>query len=62
MAVSKMTGARGLRAILEGVLQPVMFYVPSNGDITKVIVTRESVLGEAPPRVLQARGGRERSA
>ena len=62
MAVSKKTGARGLRAILEGVLQPVMFDVPSNGDITKVIVTRESVLGEAPPRVLQARGGRERSA
>ena len=62
MAVAKKTGARGLRAILEGVLQPVMFDVPSNGDITKVIVTREAVLGEAPPRVLQARGGRERSA
>ncbi|QIK61935.1 ATP-dependent Clp protease ATP-binding subunit ClpX [Leucobacter viscericola] len=59
MAVAKKTGARGLRAILENVLQPVMFDVPSDDDITKVIVTRESVLGEAPPRVLQARSGRE---
>ncbi|QIM18457.1 ATP-dependent Clp protease ATP-binding subunit ClpX [Leucobacter coleopterorum] len=59
MAVAKKTGARGLRAILENVLQPVMFDVPSDDDITKVIVTSESVLGEAPPRVLQARSGRE---
>ncbi|MFD5600642.1 ATP-dependent Clp protease ATP-binding subunit ClpX [Leucobacter sp. NPDC058333] len=59
LAVERKTGARGLRAILEGVLGPVMFEVPSDGDITKVIVTRESVLGEASPRVLQARGGRE---
>lgn len=59
MAVAKKTGARGLRAILENVLQPVMFDVPSSEDITKVIVTRESVLGEAGPRILQARGGRE---
>ena len=61
-AVERKTGARGLRAILEGVLGPVMFDVPSNGDVAKVIVTRESVLGEAPPRILEARGRSERSA
>lgn len=54
LAVERKTGARGLRAILEGVLGPVMFDVPSNGEITKVIVTRESVHGEAAPRVLQS--------
>ena len=59
LAVERKTGARGLRAILEGILGPVMFEVPSDGDITKVIVTRESVNGDAAPRVLQARGGRE---
>ncbi|MEV8338890.1 ATP-dependent Clp protease ATP-binding subunit ClpX [Leucobacter sp. NPDC077196] len=59
LAVERKTGARGLRAILEGILGPVMFEVPSDGDITKVIVTRESVNGEAAPRVLQSRGGRE---
>lgn len=62
LAVERGTGARGLRAILESVLGPVMFDVPSTGDVTKVIVTRESVLDEAPPRVLQTRGQSERSA
>ena len=62
LAVERKTGARGLRAILEGVLGPIMFDVPSNDAVTKVIVTRESVLGEAPPRVLQAATATERSA
>ncbi|MBL3700324.1 ATP-dependent Clp protease ATP-binding subunit ClpX [Leucobacter luti] len=58
-AVERKTGARGLRSILERVLGSVMFEVPSSDEVTKVIVTRESVLGETGPRVLQARGGRE---
>ncbi len=62
LAVERKTGARGLRAILEDVLGPVMFDVPSNTDVTKVIVTREAVTGEAPPRVLSAAGAAERSA
>ncbi|MBK0418029.1 ATP-dependent Clp protease ATP-binding subunit ClpX [Leucobacter sp. CSA1] len=60
MAVARKTGARGLRAILENILAPVMFDVPSNDEVARVIVTRESVLGEAHPRVLRARA--ERSA
>ena len=62
LAVNRKTGARGLRAILEDVLGPVMFEVPSNADIQKVIVTKESVLGEATPRVLGKAKGAERSA
>jgi ATP-dependent Clp protease ATP-binding subunit ClpX len=62
LAVDRKTGARGLRAILEDVLGPVMFDVPSNSEITKVIVTREAVLGEAAPRVLSAASSSERSA
>lgn len=62
LAVERKTGARGLRAILEDVLGPVMFDVPSNEAVTKVIVTRESVVGEAPPRVLHAAAANERSA
>ncbi|WP_125099221.1 ATP-dependent Clp protease ATP-binding subunit ClpX [Leucobacter chromiireducens] len=58
-AVERKTGARGLRSILERVLGSVMFEVPSSDEVTKVIVTREAVLGESGPRVLQARGGRE---
>lgn len=59
LAVERKTGARGLRSILENVLGDVMFEVPSSDEITKVIVTRESVLGETGPRMLQSRGGRE---
>jgi len=62
LAVERKTGARGLRAILEDVLGPIMFDVPSNGDIEKVIVTREAVLGEAPPRALGHAGNVVRSA
>ena len=62
LAVERKTGARGLRAILEEVLGPVMFDVPSNSEITKVIVTREAVLGEAAPRVLSTASSSERSA
>ncbi len=60
LAVERKTGARGLRAILENLLGPIMFEVPSSDDITRVIVTAESVRGEAPPRMLQSRA--ERSA
>jgi ATP-dependent Clp protease ATP-binding subunit ClpX len=43
LAVARKTGARGLRAILEDVLGPIMFDIPSNDDIVKVIVTRAAV-------------------
>ncbi|WP_416446816.1 ATP-dependent Clp protease ATP-binding subunit ClpX [Leucobacter sp. HNU] len=62
LAVERKTGARGLRAILEGVLGPVMFDAPSDESIAKVVVTRESVTGEAAPRVLRAATGAERTA
>lgn len=59
LAVERKTGARGLRAILETVLAEVMFDVPSNDDVAKVIVTREAVLGDAQPLVLAATEKRE---
>ena len=40
LAVARKTGARGLRAILEDVLGPIMFDVPSADDIAKVVITR----------------------
>jgi len=42
-AIAQKTGARGLRSILEGILRDVMFNVPSDGNIAKVIITDESV-------------------
>ncbi len=41
--MERKTGARGLRAILEDVLGPIMFEIPSTDDVDKVIVTREAV-------------------
>lgn len=42
-------GARGLRSILENVLQPVMFDLPSRNDIASVTITGDVVRGEAEP-------------
>jgi len=52
LATARKTGARGLRAILEGILQPIMFDIPSNDAVSKVIITEGLVRGEAPPRIL----------
>ncbi|WP_062529154.1 ATP-dependent Clp protease ATP-binding subunit ClpX [Demequina rhizosphaerae] len=48
-ALERGTGARGLRAIMEEVLQETMFEVPGRDDIARVIVTRETVLDRARP-------------
>ena len=52
-ALSRNTGARGLRAICEATLQDTMFEVPSDLDVTRVVVTKESVGGGGPPRVIR---------
>ncbi|WP_029149797.1 ATP-dependent Clp protease ATP-binding subunit ClpX [Microbacterium indicum] len=52
LAVARKTGARGLRAILEDVLGPIMFEIPSNDDVAKVVVTRAAVVDGAAPTVL----------
>jgi ATP-dependent Clp protease ATP-binding subunit ClpX len=49
LAKERKTGARGLRAILEDVLLPVMYQVPSREDVREVIVSREAVLGHEEP-------------
>ena len=52
LAVDRKTGARGLRAILEDVLGPIMFEIPSSEDVAKVVVTRAAVDDGAPPTVV----------
>ena len=48
-ALERGTGARGLRAILEEVLQGAMFEVPGRDDVSRVMVTREAVLDRVAP-------------
>jgi ATP-dependent Clp protease ATP-binding subunit ClpX len=52
LAVTRQTGARGLRAIMEDVLGPIMFEVPSTETIAKVIVTLDAVVNNAPPTMI----------
>jgi ATP-dependent Clp protease ATP-binding subunit ClpX len=51
-AMERGTGARGLRAIIEEVLLHVMYDVPSRGDISKVVVTREVVDDDVAPTMV----------
>jgi ATP-dependent Clp protease ATP-binding subunit ClpX len=52
-AILRGTGARGLRAIMEEVLLPVMFDVPSDDGIARVVVTREVVLDNVLPTIVR---------
>ena len=56
MAVAKKTlerktGARGLRSILEDILMPLMYQVPSDYTIEKVVITKETVEDGAAPQI-----------
>jgi ATP-dependent Clp protease ATP-binding subunit ClpX len=48
-ALERGTGARGLRAVLEGIMRDVMFEVPSRDDVREVVITPESVTDNIPP-------------
>ena len=52
-AISRNTGARGLRAICEATLEETMFDIPSDLEITDVVVTPESVGGKQPPKIVR---------
>ena len=54
-ALARGTGARGLRAICESTLQETMFDLPSDLDITKVVVTPESVGGDNAPEIIKGK-------
>ena len=45
LTIERKTGARGLRSIIEGVLQPLMFEAPSDKTIKKITVTADTVNG-----------------
>ncbi len=49
--VEQKTGARGLRGIIENIMTPVMFSVPSDLSVHKVIINKESVNGGSPEYV-----------
>lgn len=52
LALERGTGARGLRAIMEEILVPVMYDIPDRDDVAEVLITAEAVRGEAEPQLL----------
>ena len=52
-AVAREIGARGLRAILEEVMNQIMYDIPSDPTIVKVTITDECVKNGAPPQLTQ---------
>jgi ATP-dependent Clp protease ATP-binding subunit ClpX len=47
--MERKTGARGLRTIVENVLLDTMYEIPSNDNITKVVVDESVILGQSEP-------------
>ena len=52
-AIERGIGARGLRAVLEEVMDPIMYDVPSDATIVEVDITPESVKGEGEPKIVR---------
>ena len=52
LALTRKTGARGLRSILEKILLEQMYESPSRKDITKIIIDKENVLDDIAPKMV----------
>jgi len=55
-AISKKTGARGLRSILENILLKTMYDLPSQDNIEEVIVDASAVKGQTQPILVHSKG------
>ena len=59
-AISRKTGARGLRGITESIMNEIMYDIPSRDDIEKIIITKKTVEeGESPTIVLKSEEDKE---
>ncbi|WP_080793713.1 ATP-dependent Clp protease ATP-binding subunit ClpX [Corynebacterium pacaense] len=51
-ALERKTGARGLRAILEEILVPIMYDIPDREDVAEVIINADVANGKAEPELI----------
>ena len=51
-AIERKSGARGLRSIMENILLDLMYDIPSDQNIEKVVLDSSSVSGESEPLVV----------
>ena len=59
-AIERQIGARGLRAVMEGVMTQLMYDLPSDPSVERVTITEAAVLGTGKP-IVQRRSGRDAS-
>ena len=52
-AIERKTGARGLRSIIEDIMRDIMFDIPSNEKIEKCIITKDTVLNNVGPKIIE---------
>jgi len=55
-AMKRNTGARGLRSIIEGVLLNIMYEIPSRTDVSKCIITDDTIVKKLPPTLINKNG------
>ena len=59
-AIERNIGARGLRAVMEGLLTDIMYDIPDRPDVERVTITAACVRGEEPPKLTyQTDSGRQ---
>ena len=58
-AIERNTGARGLRSIIEEIMMDVMFDVPSDESIEKVIITKMAAEGTGKPTIIYNKKDKE---
>ena len=61
-AKERKTGARGLRTILENVLLDTMYELPSNPDVSKIVVDEAVIEGESQPYLIYDQNSSEKKA
>ncbi len=54
ITIERKTGARGLRSVIEGILQKIMFEIPSDDTVEKIVITADTVDNGEPLRVKRA--------
>ncbi len=55
LALERSTGARGLRAIMENLMQSTMYEIPARKDVAEVVITPELVRGKGKPKYILLR-------
>ncbi len=51
-AIERKTGARGLRSIIEEIMRDIMYEIPSNPNIEKCTITKDTVLNDIGPKTV----------